>query len=61
MRRLVSATIAATATATSIGNGAEWAGIFPTPQSTYTWSAESVNGAYADPTMSMQPPPCPAS
>jgi zinc transporter ZupT len=29
----------------------EWAGIFETPQSTYRWNAEKVDGAYADPGM----------
>jgi hypothetical protein len=31
----------------------EWAGIFATPGSSYTWLAQQVNGAYADPTMQM--------
>ena len=37
------------------GSGAssayEWAGIFSTPDSSYTWRAQQVNGMYADPTM----------
>ena len=30
----------------------EWAGIFSTPDASYTWIAQKVNGDYADPTMS---------
>jgi zinc transporter ZupT len=37
----------------SSGNAYEWAGIFQTPGSTYTWLAQKVNGAYADASMKM--------
>ena len=30
----------------------EWAGIFSTPDASYTWIAQKVDGDYADPTMS---------
>ena len=29
----------------------EWAGIFSTPDASYTWIAQKVDGDYADPTM----------
>ena len=35
------------------GAAYEWAGIFPTPGASYTWIAQQVDGAYADPTMRM--------
>jgi len=38
------------------GEGAsnfEWAGIFPTPNSMYLWTAQKVEGAYVDPAMKM--------
>ena len=31
----------------------EWAGIFATPDDSYTWIAQKVNGDYADPTMKL--------
>mmetsp|Transcript_24324 Transcript_24324/g.62376 ORF Transcript_24324/g.62376 Transcript_24324/m.62376 type:complete len:107 (+) Transcript_24324:3991-4311(+) len=31
--------------------GLEWAGIFETPDAEYVWTAQAVNGAYADPAM----------
>lgn len=31
----------------------EWAGIFPIPDSTYMWTAQKVDGAYADPAMKL--------
>ena len=33
--------------------GFEWAGIFATPESHYMWTAQKVNGAYADPAMKL--------
>mmetsp|Transcript_32916 Transcript_32916/g.83053 ORF Transcript_32916/g.83053 Transcript_32916/m.83053 type:complete len:550 (-) Transcript_32916:167-1816(-) len=33
--------------------GLEWAGIFETPDAEYVWTAQAVNGAYADPAMKM--------
>ena len=33
--------------------GFEWAGIFATPESIYMWTAQKVNGAYADPAMKL--------
>ena len=33
--------------------GFEWAGIFATPESNYMWTAQKVNGAYADPAMKL--------
>lgn len=35
------------------GLGYEWGGIFETPESTYVWTAQAVDGAYADPHMKM--------
>jgi len=31
----------------------EWAGIFPTPENYYMWTAQKVKGKYADPTMKL--------
>ncbi|CAE7504943.1 nipblb [Symbiodinium pilosum] len=35
------------------GSGFEWAGIFETPEANYLWTAQKVNGDYADPAMKL--------
>ena len=35
------------------GEGIEWSGIFDTPESSYIWIAQKVDGSYVDPTMKL--------